>query len=444
MRLDGTMVDNGRRTASACVVLEGDRIAYSGPAADLPPDLAARARVPHGWDRDVLLIPGLVDLHHHGGAGGEYGPDPHAARRAAAHHRGHGSTSLIASLVANAPDALDAGVAACSALVAAGELKGVRLEGPFLSPVRRGAQNPAALIDVDLALVERLAATAAAAGAPGALTQMTFAPERPGAEGLPRVLARHGIVGAVGHTDATERQTRAALDAIVGGAPGPSGPAGGAPDTVGRATRDGRAIASHVFNAMRPMRHRDPGPIAACLSAAARGEAVLEVIGDGAHLDAGTVRMLFDLVGPGAIALVSDAVSACGMPPGRYTLGDLDIVVDDEVCRLADDGALAGSVATLLDVLRWVTTRVGVPLEDAVTAATATPARVAGLPVGLAAEPAGPAGPTGTRAGTVAVGSLAAGARADVIAVSAEAYDPRTGRVSPLVLRAVYRRGLRC
>lgn len=408
VRLDGTIVSGGRRTPAGCVVLAGEQIAYAGRAADLPTELAAAAEAPAGWDPGVLLLPGLVDIHHHGGAGGEYGPDAAAGRRAAAHHRAHGSTTLVGSLVSNFPDVLVAGVDACAGLVAAGELEGVHLEGPFLSDARRGAQNPAALTDVDLGLVERLASAAERAGAADALIQMTFAPERPGATALPGELARHGIVGAVGHTDATDAHSRAAIEQVV---------AGGA--------REGRAIATHVFNGMRPLHHRDPGPIAGCLAAAGRGELVLEVIGDGVHLDPGTVTMLFDLVGPEAIALITDALSACGMPPGRYTLGDLDIVVDGQVCRLADGSSIAGSIATMLDVLRWVTTHAGVRLEDAVLAATATPARVTGL------------------AATARVGSLEAGYRGDVLAVAAESYDEASGRVTPLALRAVYRRGAR-
>lgn len=397
LRLDGTIVDGGRRTPSACVVLAEGRIAYAGPRAELPAAFA-QARTPEGWRDDALLLPGLVDIHHHGAAGGEYGPDADGARAAVAHHRAAGSTALVGSLVSNFPDVLDAGVAACAGLVAEGELEGVHLEGPFLSFVRRGAQNAAALTDVDLPLVERLAATAEAVGAPHALVQMTFAPERPGADRLPAVLARHDIVGAVGHTDGSATQAREAIDRVV---------AGGA--------REGRALATHVFNGMRPLHHRDPGPIAGCLASAAKGEAVLEVIGDGVHLDAGTVAMMFDLVGPDSIALITDAMSACGMPPGRYTLGGQAVVVDGRTARLLETDSIAGGVATMLEVLRWVTTQAGVPLEDAVTAATGTPARVAGL---------------------AGIGALAAGGRGDVVALSERGEDG-----TPLALRAVYRAG---
>jgi N-acetylglucosamine-6-phosphate deacetylase len=160
---------------------------------------------------------------------------------------------------------------------------------------------------------------------------------------------------------------------------------------------------------MPPLHHRAPGPVAACLAQAARGEAVLEVIGDGVHLAAETVRMLFDLVGPQAICLVTDAMAASGMPDGSYTLGGRDVLVADRTARLADGGSIAGGVATLLDVVRGCVNDAGIALPDAVTAASATPARTLGL--------------TG-------VGSLAAGQRADVVVVDDD-----------LPLRRVMRRG---
>ena len=160
---------------------------------------------------------------------------------------------------------------------------------------------------------------------------------------------------------------------------------------------------------MPPLHHRAPGPLAACLAQAGRGEAVLEVIGDGVHLAAETVRMLFDLVGPQAICLVTDAMAASGMPDGSYTLGGRDVLVADRTARLADGGSIAGGVATLLDVVRWCVAEAGIPLLDAVTAASVTPAQTLGL--------------TG-------VGSLAAGQQADVVVVDDD-----------LQLRRVLRRG---
>jgi N-acetylglucosamine-6-phosphate deacetylase len=207
---------------------------------------------------------------------------------------------------------------------------------------------------------------------------MTYAPER-GAGRLPTLLGGHRILPALGHTDCDAATAWASLRSAHEAAP-----------------RGGRPLVTHVFNGMPPLHHRDPGPVAACLAQAGRGEAVLEVIGDGVHLSAETVRMLFDLVGPQAICLVTDAMAASGMPDGSYTLGGREVTVADRTARLADGGSIAGGVATLLDVVRWCVTEAGIPLLDAVTAASVTPAQAIGLPQ---------------------VGSLAAGHRADVVVV---------------------------
>ena len=140
-----------------------------------------------------------------------------------------------------------------------------------------------------------------------------------------------------------------------------------------------------------PLHHRSPGPVAACLGQAARGDAVLEVVGDGVHLAAGTVRMLFEVVGPAGLDLITDS-----MPEGSYTLGGQEVVVAAGTARLVDGGSIAGGIATLLDVVRWCVMEAGVSLRDAVTAASTTPARTLDL---------------------VDVGRLAPGAHADVLVV---------------------------
>jgi N-acetylglucosamine-6-phosphate deacetylase len=253
---------------------------------------------------------------------------------------------------------------------------------PFLSMERRGAQNPAALCDVDAALVEALSEAATTPGAPGAIAQMTFAPERPGAGGLPALLGSHAILAAVGHTDCDAETAWAALRASLDAAP-----------------RGGRPLVTHVFNGMRPLHHRAPGPVSACLAAAARGEAVLEVVGDGVHLAAATVRMLFDLVGAQGICLITDAMAASGMPDGTYTLGGQDVIVSGRTARLAESNTIAGGVATMLDVVRWCVQSAGIPLLDAVTAASYTPTQTLAL---------------------VGVGGLQAGHVADVVVVDDE------------------------
>jgi N-acetylglucosamine-6-phosphate deacetylase len=214
---------------------------------------------------------------------------------------------------------------------------------------------------------------------------MTFAPERPGAAALMTQLATAGVVPAVGHTDADAATARAALDRVLELGP-----------------RGGRPLVTHVFNGMPPLHHRSPGPVAAALGSAGRGEAVLEVVGDGVHLAAETVRMLFETVGPDSLALITDAMAASGMPEGRYSLGGRDVVVDGRTARLADGGSIAGGVATLLEVVRWCVREVGISLTDAVTAASATPASVMGWSD---------------------VGSLAAGRRADLVVVDGD-FEP--------------------
>ncbi len=376
--LTGRLVTPSTVVEDGALMVEGDMIRYAGPASELPAPWQDLPVFDAGPGRHTLL-PGLVDVHCHGGAGGEFGADTASALTAVRHHHASGTTSLLGSLVSAKAEEMVAGVRTCATLVADGDLAGVHLEGPFLSYERRGAQDPAALIDIDPALIEAVLQAAESAGAPGAVAQMTFAPERRGGEQLPALLGGHGILPALGHTDCDAATARSALESTLESAP-----------------RGGRPLVTHVFNGMPPLHHRSPGPVAACLAQAARGGAVLEVIGDGVHLAADTVRMLFDLVGPQAICLITDAMAASGMPDGPYTLGGRDVLVEGRTARLAEGGSIAGGVATLLDVVRWCVVEVGIPLQDAVTAAAATPAQTLGL---------------------AGVGSLVAGQQADVVVV---------------------------
>ncbi|MEX5717810.1 N-acetylglucosamine-6-phosphate deacetylase [Geodermatophilus maliterrae] len=370
--LVGSVVLPDRLVADGAVVLVGDRILHAGRRDDpAVPVGAARADLPP----DVLLLPGLVDLHCHGGAGGEFGSDRESARRAAEHHHLAGSTTVVASLVSARPAALVTAMRVCAELATEGVVAGVHTEGPFLSPARRGAHDPAALSPVDLGLVDSLADAG-----DGRWRAMTFAPELDGTAELIRRLVDSGVVPAVGHTDADAATTTAALTRAAG--------------LLGDRRR---AVVTHLFNAMPAMHHREPGPVAASLAAAARQEAVVELIADGVHLADATVAMVLDVLGPGSVALVSDAMAATGMPEGRYRIGDLDAVVSAGTARLVDGDAIAGSVSTLLDTVRRCVRHVGAPLPDAVRAASGTPATVLGV--------------------DDEVGALRPGLRADVVAV---------------------------
>jgi N-acetylglucosamine-6-phosphate deacetylase len=365
--LRGRLVTGGSVVDDGVVAVVGDRVAYAGPAA--------------GWDGELpppapdrLLLPGLVDVHCHGAAGhGFPDDDVDGVLSAVAHHREHGTTTLVASLVSAPAAVLRERLALLAPLVQAGELAGVHLEGPFLSAVRCGAQDPAALVPGDPVLLEELLSA-------GPVVSMTLAPETAHAAELVAVLRAHGVLPSFGHTDADAGATSAAIRA---------------------AAATGRVSATHLFNGMPPMLSRAPGPVAACLAAAARGELVLELIGDGVHLAPETVATVFDLVGPEQIALVTDAMAAAGMADGRYRLGALPVEVSGGVARLVTGngpGAIAGGTARLIDVVR-LAVAAGVPLADAVLAATGTPARLLGRED---------------------VGCLAAGVRADVLVTDPE------------------------
>ncbi|MGH3681572.1 MAG: N-acetylglucosamine-6-phosphate deacetylase, partial [Natronosporangium sp.] len=267
-------------------------------------------------------------------------------------------------LVSSPHRRLLAATGALAPLVAEGVLAGVHLEGPYLSPERRGAHGLAQLRDPS---TEELAELVELAG--GAIRMVTLAPERAGALAAIRRLAGAGVVAAIGHTDASYEQTRAAVAA-------------------------GATVATHLCNGMRPVHHREPGPIVALLGAP---EVVCELIADGAHLHDGMLAFAA-AAAPGRTALVTDAMAAAGMPDGTYDLGGQSVVVAGRVARLATadgvPGAIAGSTLTMDAALRRAV-GAGVSLVDAVRMAATTPARV----LGLAGE----------------VGALSPGLRADLV-----------------------------
>nr|WP_245528964.1 amidohydrolase family protein [Beutenbergia cavernae] len=363
------------------VVVDADRIVHVGPSsrvAGTPWADLVRATPPPA--DGVHVLPGLVDLHDHGGGGASFpdAADAAEAMVAVAEHRRHGTTSLVASLVTAAPDVLRRQVSTLAALAEAGEIAGIHAEGPFLSTVRCGAQDPAYIVDPDLDLVDALADLGR-----GHLVTMTFAPEAPGATGpgglVERLVAR-GVVPSIGHTDAAADVTRVALEeswALLGEEGG----------------RSRRPTVTHLFNGMRELHHRAPGPIPPLLRAAAEGRCVVELIADGTHVDPSLVADVVALVGAENVALVTDAMAAAGMADGTYRLGPADVVVDHGVARLAAGGSIAGGTAHLLDVVR-TTVAGGVSLVAAVHAAATTPAAVLGDP---------------------SIGALEAGRRADVL-----------------------------
>ena len=303
---------------------------------------------PRPADRDVAgqwVVPGFVDIHVHGGAGADFTTgSSEQARRIVALHRRHGTTTMLASLVTADVETMAASIDALAGLVDEGELAGIHLEGPFLAPTRRGAHDAGLLRVPEPDVVDRLVSAG-----PTRVRMVTLAPEQPAAIDAVRRLVDFGVVVAVGHTDATYDQTRAAIDA-------------------------GAAVGTHLFNAMRPVLHREPGPVPALLE---DDRVTVELICDGVHLHPATIRWVLRTASARRVALVTDAMAAAGAGDGDYVLGHLTVRVRDGVAR-QPDGTIAGSTLTMDRAFRCVVDA-GASVEEAVTMASTTPAEALGL-----------------------------------------------------------------
>lgn len=332
LRVNGKVVTPTGVVRQGCVEISGDRITA---VAEYP------AKRDGHW-----IVPGFVDMHTHGGGGHTFTTgDADAARAAATFHLGHGTTTLLASLVSSPFELMRDATAAFAPLVSEGVLAGVHFEGPYLSTARCGAQNPEYLRDPSTDELAELIELGA-----GAVRMVTLAPERAGALDAIKLLTSHGVVAAVGHTDATYDETRAAVGA-------------------------GASVATHLFNGMRPLHHREPGPIVALLDAP---NVVCELVADGVHLHDGMLTFATSTAGPERAALITDAMAAAGMPDGDYELGGQAVTVADGVARLARDGSIAGSTLTMDAALRHAVAA-GIPITDAVRMVATTPARAIGL-----------------------------------------------------------------
>ncbi len=321
--VDGTLIDGD-------VTIDGDSVTAVGVSGD--------------GGRGVA-VPGFVDAHINGIAGVDFltaDADGHA--RAAEALAAVGVVAYQPTLVSSPPEAYNAPLAAAAAAMAAPDggarVLGVHLEGPFLSREWPGAHDPANLREPDPDLVDRLCDA-------GPVTMVTLAPELEGALDLLERLTARGITVSVGHSDADAAAAHAAFD------------------------RGATAI-THVHNAHRRWRARDPGPAGVAL---VRPDVWVQAIVDGVHLAPESALGAF-LAAGSRFCLVTDAVEAAGMPPGSYRLGDRDVNVEDGAVRLAD-GTLAGSVLTMDAAVRNLVGS-GAALADAVHAASTAPARLLG------------------------------------------------------------------
>ena len=326
----------------AVIEIRGDRLVScepSGQPAGSEPEHVA------GW-----VVPGFVDVHVHGGNGCDYATeDPEAALAARAFHTAYGTTSSLVSLVTAPLDQLCRQISTISDLVDSGYFAGIHLEGPFLSPAQGGAHEQSLLRSPDPETVDRLIDSGR-----GHLAMVTLAPELSGA---PAAIARFldaGVRVAVGHTDADRDAMAAAVDA-------------------------GATVATHLFNAMRSIHHREPGPVPLLLT---DRRVAVELIADGFHVQRDVLRMAAAAAGPDRVLLITDAMAAAGKPDGDFALGGRSVRVQDGMARLVGaDGSLGSIAGSTLTMAAAFQTMAGITgsIEAAAAMAATNPARHLGL-----------------------------------------------------------------
>ncbi len=356
----GTAVLPHELIEDAAVVFEGETILWVGRFSDLQEQFSgARDTTPSGT---AFITPGFVDVHNHGG-GGESFPDATTVDQvkvAADEHLLLGTTTLNASLVTAAQEVLVERARVLARAAEQGIIKGIHYEGPFLSEVRCGAQDPRYLADPTPKAVQELMDAAG-----GYAVAMTIAPERamnPQGVAALEVLTDAGAIPSWGHTDGGIRVTDEAI----------------AEGVELLKPKGRRASVTHLFNGMRPLHHRDPGPISSYLKASAEGQVVSEMICDGVHLDPELVGNIIEMVGRENCVFVTDAMAAAGMADGEYVLGPQEVKVKSGVARLVRTGSLAGGTAHISDCVRVAVHDGGVKLVDAVFLGTLQGAQMFG------------------------------------------------------------------
>jgi N-acetylglucosamine-6-phosphate deacetylase len=333
----------------AGILIREDVIESVGPRSGMT--MPAGSREVHATDKTA--IPGFVDLHIHGAGGHDVMEGSSAALGSVTRKVSeYGTTSIVATTVTASTDETLRAVEGIAAYIAhqhetdepRAEILGIHFEGPFISKQRRGV-HPAEWIQLPSAETLHRFLKAAAGNA----RILTIAPEVLGAAPCIDAAREAGLVVSIGHTDATYEQARAAM-------------------------ARGAHSATHVYNAMRPFTHRDPGVIGAVLTSP---DINAELIADGVHVEEAAMKLLLLAKGASHVTLVSDGLSATGMPDGKYTLGGFEVTVSGGVCRNAE-GTLAGSTLTLDRALRNIVA-LGTSLSDVVGMLTLNPATLLGL-----------------------------------------------------------------
>lgn len=338
----GAMVLSGGTSSPGFVIIEGDRIAGIQEGRHPDPDLDFP---------DGTVAPGFVDLQINGAAGCDFlSPTETGLTEAHAYLLRTGTVAYLPTLITSPEKRLRAALAFFAEHApppVAPRILGVHLEGPFLSPVLPGAHRSEYLLPPSIEWIGRLVEDFQ-----GLIRIMTLAPELDGALELIDWLAARRIIAAVGHTDATFAEATAAFER-------------------------GARLATHLFNAMRPTHHREPGVVGAAL---AHPQVVCSIIADLVHLHPAVIQLVTARKGPDRIALITDAIAAAGAATQDVTLGDQAVRVVNGAPRLAD-GTLAGSVLAMDQAVRNMVSA-GHRLDQAVQMASTTPAALLSLAQG--------------------------------------------------------------
>lgn len=352
---NGLLLDpSGQWVMEGCVAGVDGRIAYAGPAQTLPERLgeAPSSSLRRFDARGGYIVPGFIDVHVHGGGGGDtMEGTPAALAKMAATHARHGTTAFLATTVTAAQPSLIAAAEAVASVCGAppadwpgARLLGLHLEGPYMNPAKKGAQNPAFMRPPDRGELAELLEVLGPR-----FSRITLAPELPGAGAIIPWLVERGVGVSIGHTDATYDQAITAFD-------------------------QGARYATHTFNAMTGLHHRDPGVVGAVFS---DDRVVGELIADTVHVHPAAARALIRAKGAAGVILITDAVRAMGLPDGTYELGGLEMHSRGGIMRLPD-GTLAGSGLDMGTAVRNLVRHMGLTLAEAVRLASRNPARAAG------------------------------------------------------------------
>ncbi|OQP04483.1 N-acetylglucosamine-6-phosphate deacetylase [Geobacillus sp. 44B] len=331
------------------VLTEGDKIVEVGPMSSCP--ASSEAEVVE-LDPSFSVVPGFIDVHIHGASGADVmDATDEALRTMAKTLPKEGTTSFLATTMTAPIEQIERALQNVAQYIDSSnpsgeaEVLGIHLEGPFISPKRAGAQHPKNIIEPNIELFQKWQNIAN-----GHIRLVTLAPEEKNGLALTAYLKEHGVVASIGHSDAVYKQVKAAIDA-------------------------GVKHATHLFNGMRGIHHREPGVAGAVLM---HEEVICELIADGVHVAPEMIRFAYQNKGSAGLILITDAMRAKCLGAGTYELGGQEVTVQGEKATLRD-GTLAGSILKLGDAVKNAMVYTGCTLEDIIRMTSWNPAKQLGV-----------------------------------------------------------------